>query len=203
MKAPLAIVLLCLLTTVSFAEETLDIVTTYKGEASQKRTLRGNAQIRKVITGFVRGDRDGRMEMTSLELKPGKHLIVVKRGNQVTCPGMLPTHTGEMFLKNFFRARAQGQQTACSANLKNIATALEMWRSDNGGDLPKNLNLLAPNYLRTIPTCPSGETARFYLSSYKIDNGEYSVRCRSDHSKAGCRAGYPLYTSQRGLIKKR
>ena len=63
-----------------------------------------------------------------------------------------------ILVPNFIRARAQGQVTACKSNLKNIATALEMYSTDYGGRFPTAIasgGALTPNYLRTLPTCPA------------------------------------------------
>ena len=43
-----------------------------------------------------------------------------------------------ILVPNFLKARAQGQLTACKSNCKNLATALEMYASDNGGRYPTN-----------------------------------------------------------------
>ncbi len=51
--------------------------------------------------------------------------------------------------------RPEGRVTACKSNLKNLATALEMYSTDYHGRYAPRLELLTPNYLRTLPTCPA------------------------------------------------
>lgn len=52
--------------------------------------------------------------------------------------------------------RHPGQWTACRTNLKNLASALEMYSTDYSGQYPESLErLLAGNYLKTLPTCPA------------------------------------------------
>lgn len=42
----------------------------------------------------------------------------------------------------------------CKANLKNLGSALEMYSQDWEGLYPRDLALLTPNYIKTIPECP-------------------------------------------------
>ena len=92
-------------------------------------------------------------------------------------------------------ASSQGQRTACSSNLKNVATALEMYSTDNAGRYPETLAPLAPNYLKTIPTCPSSHKDT-YSETYKVgaDPDSYSFRC------SDTQAHDLAYTSEKGLI---
>lgn len=105
------------------------------------------------------------------------------------------------------RPATQGQLTACKSNLKNIATALEMYASDNQGRYPDSLSRLTPEYLKKIPNCPAAQSDA-YSSSYVrqlyqpdlhlVD--EFTVCCKGDHhSKAGTAHNHPVYTSQTGL----
>ncbi|GMU56623.1 MAG: hypothetical protein AMXMBFR33_57690 [Candidatus Xenobia bacterium] len=55
---------------------------------------------------------------------------------------------------NFIKVKPRGASTACKSNLKNIATALEMFSTDNKGAYPPQLAGLTPNYLKMIPNCP-------------------------------------------------
>ncbi len=101
---------------------------------------------------------------------------------------------------NFGRARAQGQLTACKSNLKNIATANEMWSTDNSGRYPTRLSQLTPEYLRTIPTCPDAGKDTYsekFVSSQNPDN--FTVVCAGhNHGSAG---DFPQYDGMVGLIE--
>ncbi|CAN0391541.1 unnamed protein product, partial [Phaeothamnion confervicola] len=56
------------------------------------------------------------------------------------------------------RTHCGGQLTGCKSNLKNLATSLEMYSTDNAGHYPRSsLNLLTPNYLKVIPQCPTAQ----------------------------------------------
>lgn len=61
---------------------------------------------------------------------------------------------------NFSLARSQGRLAACESNIKNLATALEMYATDNTGTYPTQLNQLTVSagpgggYMKVIPSCP-------------------------------------------------
>ncbi|MEQ8225441.1 MAG: protein kinase, partial [Candidatus Eremiobacterota bacterium] len=82
-------------------------------------------------------------------------------------------------IPNFLRARGSGELATCESNLKNLATALEFYSSDNNSLYPSGFNkLLEPSknkdsYMRTIPLCPA---SLHYLSGkYYRDFYEYAV----------------------------
>lgn len=115
---------------------------------------------------------------------------------------------------NFLRARTRGQLTACKSNLKNLATALEMYASDNQGRFPTQLDQLIPgNYLGQIPTCPSRSAfwtrglAAGHDYTYEVTTQPeyFSMCCKGDHANAyqgfaGDPHYYPRYDSKEGLF---
>jgi len=111
-----------------------------------------------------------------------------------------------ILVPNFLRARAQGQLTACTSNLKNIGTALEMYSTDNSGRYPTALSKLVTDYLKAVPTCPStGQDT--YTNSYSQASAPdaFTMYCKgTNHKGAGIsNADYPQYTSAAGLITGR
>jgi hypothetical protein len=105
-----------------------------------------------------------------------------------------------IFSDNFGVARTQGQTTACQSNLKNIATGLEMYSTDFSGRYPGSLDLLTPNYLKTIPDCPAAGK-NTYSQTYKVgqDPDTYSFACSgNNHQQAS--DNLPAYDSNTGLI---
>lgn len=74
-----------------------------------------------------------------------------------------------ILLPNFLPAKPSGQLTACKSNLRNIATALEMYATDYSGSFPTSMDTLTPNYLRTVPTCPAAGRDT-YTNSLTVDN---------------------------------
>ena len=118
-----------------------------------------------------------------------------------------------MIVPNFLKARARGQLTACKSNLKNLATALEMYSSEHKGRYPERLDQLIPGkYLKQIPTWPSRtavwgrKLAADHDYTYSVTQPDFfSMCCRGDHANAyrGFDAdphNFPRYNSQEGLI---
>ncbi len=105
---------------------------------------------------------------------------------------------------NFIRSRAQGQVTACKANLKNIGTALEMYAHDGGGRFPTVITDLTPNYLKMIPTCPSVGYGTYRGGFASASNPDaYTFVCSGDnHAGVGLSTHYPQYNSAQGLIER-
>lgn len=98
--------------------------------------------------------------------------------------------------------------TGCKSNHKNLATALEMYASDNQGRYPVGFSsLTAGGYLKTIPTCPTAK-ADTYSPSYQARSNPdaFSFCCTgNNHAPAytaftGNSSGFPQYNSIDGLI---
>lgn len=116
-----------------------------------------------------------------------------------------------ILVPNFIRARAQGQLTACKSNLKNIGTAMEMYSTDWSGKYPTaGMNLLTPNYLKTIPECPAAGTVTYQASfgtssAYNSNNFQdyYFIQCgTSNHQSVSVPNNYPQYDGIQGLIER-
>ncbi len=111
-----------------------------------------------------------------------------------------------IIIPNFRRSRALSQFTACKANLKNMATAAELYSTDSQGRYPTSLAILTTNgkYLREIPTCPSASldtySATFHSSS-KPDN--FTILCAgTNHGAVDTGTGFPQYSSMSGLLDR-
>lgn len=111
-------------------------------------------------------------------------------------------------LPNFVRAKARTRVSACETNLRNFATALEMYARDNIDRFPPTgqLTRLAPDYLKTIPKCPSTVDNTFYLNGYSsvmVPDDKYTITCSgSNHLDAGIDANFPRYTLDGSLQEK-
>ena len=128
-------------------------------------------------------------------------LRLVSRGDAAVASGTTAV-VAAILVPNFIKARAQGQLTACKSNEKNIATALEMYASDNAGRYPANLEQLTPDYLRRLPTCPAAQSDT-YSQTYEFSSApdSYSFYCSGHHhSAAGARENRPAYNAMEGLI---
>jgi prepilin-type N-terminal cleavage/methylation domain-containing protein len=65
-----------------------------------------------------------------------------------------------ILIPNFLHARAESQTYSCEGNLRQLATAMEEYAVDNGGQYPGSVGqLTAANggvYLKNVPVDPSG-----------------------------------------------
>jgi type II secretion system protein G len=93
-----------------------------------------------------------------------------------------------ILVPNFVRARAQAQTSACESNLKEIATAIELFQTDNdrypdGGSVDPSNDELTP-YLKQTPVDPAAGPGLFYTFTVdKPDTGSasYSIVCPGTH----------------------
>lgn len=76
------------------------------------------------------------------------------------------------------RRSLHGRGPSCTTNLQRIATALEMYSTDNTGRFPTSLRSLVPQYLESMPTCPVAgcDTYTHGYSSTSNPDG-YTVAC--------------------------
>lgn len=102
--------------------------------------------------------------------------------------------------------------THCKSNLKNLATALEMYCQDQKG-FPRDLNKLQPDYLTALPQCLGGEAVKpearvfFRMRGLELADGYgyrrvgegYVLWCRS-RGYSGHQGEYqPWYDGNTGL----
>lgn len=99
----------------------------------------------------------------------------------------------------------RGTATACKSNLKNLATALEMYASDHQGHYPPELSfLVSGRYLKTIPTCPSAGTDTYSRSYIRLsDPDNFALCCAGNHHAPSMIApNNPAYSADQGVISK-
>jgi type II secretion system protein G len=98
-----------------------------------------------------------------------------------------------ILVPNFMRARAQAQSAACEANLKEIATALELYQTDHQAypDVTSltNVTNTEPNlgaYLRQTPIDPVAPNGyyQYETSGYDTGNATYTIVCPGSHDPA-------------------
>jgi general secretion pathway protein G len=94
-----------------------------------------------------------------------------------------------ILVPNFIRARAQAQTAACEANLKEIATALELYQTDHeqypsGNNTPVTTSDpdLAP-YLRQTPVDPVDPSGQYEFTVQNPGSGtaSYTITCPGQH----------------------
>jgi type II secretion system protein G len=93
-----------------------------------------------------------------------------------------------MLVPNFVRARAQAQTAACESNLKEIATALELYQTDND-QYPASGTVNASNaqlqpYLKQTPVDPVAGPASYYtftVTNPATSTAAYTIVCPGSH----------------------
>ncbi len=78
-----------------------------------------------------------------------------------------------LLLPAFVTARIQGKFRACQSNLKNLATALEIYHGDQKNYPPKLDALVQADILKTIPVCGGEDEDEAPLDSY---SASYSLK---------------------------
>jgi len=88
-----------------------------------------------------------------------------------------------ILVPNFKRARIKSQLSTCVTNCKNLSTVLEMYAVDNSGRFP-NLGglpgidmLIAGNYMKRRPSCPTTQTCTFVDYSSSVTPDSFSFSC--------------------------
>lgn len=93
-----------------------------------------------------------------------------------------------ILVPNFIRARAQAQTAACEANLKEIATALELYETDNE-KYPASGTVNASNtdmqpYLKQTPVDPAAGPSAYYtftVTGGGASTATYTIVCPGVH----------------------
>ena len=96
--------------------------------------------------------------------------------------------------------KSRVQLASCKSNLRNMATALEMYSTDNAGRYPKSIGLLTPNYLKAIPQCAAAQKDT-YSACYQMAAGPdaYTLACQGHHHPQEKRDDFPRYSSYSGI----
>jgi prepilin-type N-terminal cleavage/methylation domain-containing protein len=99
---------------------------------------------------------------------------------------------------NFMRARSMAQFTSCESNLKNLATAAELYSTENQSRYPTAIAKLVPQYIVSLPICPS--CMQGYSYSFTTVPDAYTLWCGTAqaHAMAGKPDGFPQYYSSHG-----
>jgi len=93
--------------------------------------------------------------------------------------------------------------TECESNLKNLATACEMFATNNEGHYPQSLDeLVEKGYIKEIPACPA--SGKPYIYSFQIKPDFFLIKCgeKNTHVDTGSvsEGYYPVYNPSEGLV---
>jgi len=105
------------------------------------------------------------------------------------------------------KARTRSKLHACQSNVKNIATALEAYATDNAGHCPQSLDKLADGKLmHALPTCPAAGKMTYLDYQVSTTPDSFSFSCCGDNHKPAYTGfevdstGFPKYQAELGLI---
>lgn len=108
-----------------------------------------------------------------------------------------------ILVPNLIRARSRGQLTACTSNLRNIGTAVEMYNVDASGRYPPSLDVLTPSYLKTVPSCPTAGVDTYSGSyTFTVLPDAFEVFCQGSFHSGFTDVNYPRFTAAQGLIER-
>lgn len=111
-----------------------------------------------------------------------------------------------ILLPNFVRVRSQGRLTGCKTNMRNIATAVQVYAVENASRYPTTLTILpTTRAISAIPTCPSAGNNLAYINGYVASSNPdaYTIVCTgNNHGELNIPACYPQYTGQAGYQEK-
>ncbi|MBI2265814.1 MAG: prepilin-type N-terminal cleavage/methylation domain-containing protein [Armatimonadetes bacterium] len=102
---------------------------------------------------------------------------------------------------NMVKAKYQGKLSTCIFNEKNVATALQVYSSqDEDQRYPSTLTeLVTGRYINTLPKCPTTDTVYGYSAGTTPEAG-FSVQCSGNHTALGIPSGYPQYFLDKGTV---
>lgn len=110
-------------------------------------------------------------------------------------------------LPRFVRARYRAYLSACMQNERNLATALESYRTDNRV-YPVALNVLVQaggaGTITSIPFCPSAPGTQ-YTYVVNPEGDQFTLSCDTGYHQyqiQGMTAGYPMYVAGLGVVEK-
>lgn len=79
----------------------------------------------------------------------------------------------------YYRGWASGDVTACRLNQETVAQALEVYKKDHGR-YPEQLESLVPDYLKSVPPCPSAGKIT-YLEKSRLSADSFVIVCAGEH----------------------
>lgn len=152
---------------------------------------------------IIRSKLDGPNFKLRFVKKDGGELVgtAEKSGGKLTlaAPGK---PTLKVDVARFRSELDEGVMRGCCSNLKNLATATEMWSTDNNGRYPTSASQLVPTYLKSIPTCPAAGQDTYsesFVSRAQPDMFTF-VCSGKHHAGGGVPEDHPRYTATEGLI---
>ena len=104
-----------------------------------------------------------------------------------------------IIVPRFWKANSSATYAGCAENLRNVATAVIAYQSENAERYPPNLGVCTPHYINRIPTCPAAQVDT-YSASYRLssDLAVFTIFCQGSYHDSDI-PNIPWYSSDRGL----
>ncbi|MFN8608664.1 MAG: hypothetical protein U0931_14100 [Vulcanimicrobiota bacterium] len=156
----------------------------------------GSVQLPLEYFGFPPGSPRLSLDRLTQGLKPSGWWVILAGGEWAAC---WEIRDRQVLLAEQERILGEGisgpsPAEKCGSNLRNLATAIEMYQQDCQR-LPERLSQLTPNYLRELPECPVAHQKTYGLQ--QVGAADFKLHCAGDHHGLG--PGLPAYSSQEGL----
>lgn len=110
-----------------------------------------------------------------------------------------------ILVPNMVRSKNQAKLSSCKQNVRSMASAIESYATDSGGRYPTALGSIAPNFIKTLPTCPVSRSDTSYVAGYEHSGNpdNYTVACQgSNHTTLGLPPNFPQYNAAEGLMER-
>jgi hypothetical protein len=131
------------------------------------------------------------------------------RGGRELFWGLLLLGGLSVAVRHRLEQKADDDLRACKANLKNLATACEMYSTDNAGRYPQSLGKLVPEYLKeaklkSMPVCPGADSdAPVYGFKSATNPDAFSICCSGfNHRPKMTAANYPQYFNMSSCLER-
>ena len=102
----------------------------------------------------------------------------------------------ELVIPNLKTEQKLSRASSCEQNLRDIGTAMKLYYVNNGEQWPRELSLLQPIYLKSLPECPEAGKDT-YTRGYRISGAEATIRCKGAFHE---NVDLPLWSSRHGVL---
>ncbi|MCD6310819.1 MAG: hypothetical protein J7M18_08880 [Candidatus Eremiobacteraeota bacterium] len=150
------------------------------------------ATIIGIIFAFIAG-------LISLIITEGDE-VGSKIGFGYGCIGMI--FLGWLLFHLIGQTQAMKDLERCKSNMQKIGIAIDKYAEDHDGQYPESLSDIVPDYIDSLPECPSSKLTESYGYVLSEAQKEYTIYCKGEnaHKRAGIQTGWPQYNSWKGLF---
>jgi len=99
------------------------------------------------------------------------------------------------------KMEGRAKMVSCISNLKNIATAVNIYSNETMGQFPVSLTSIFPDFIGKIPECPAA-LKDTYTAGYTTNDeyNDFTVCCYGKyHAICGLDSNQPFYSAVNGI----